>query len=84
MAGSRRSPKPSRISPLPRLHTIWEIVNHVRFWHEVVTLQRNTEPWQLLHGLIAHTAYHTAQIIMLRRLQGIWIVDWRERAEKIY
>lgn len=47
-------------------------------------LQRNTEPWQLLHGLIAHTAYHTAQIIMLRRLQGIWIVDWREWAKKIY
>lgn len=37
-------------------------------------------PWQLVHGLIAHTAYHTAQIVTVRRLQGLWIVDWRERA----
>ncbi len=37
--------------------------------------------WQIIQGLIAHTAYHTGQIILMRRLQGAWIVDWRERAK---
>lgn len=35
--------------------------------------------WQVLHGLIGHTSYHTGQIVTVRRLQGSWIVDWRER-----
>lgn len=39
-------------------------------------------PWQFLHGLIAHTAYHTGQIIMTRRLQDAWILDWRERQRR--
>lgn len=122
------------------LRSIWEISNHVRFYHQLVLLQLQKQPidraklgsvdgwppaghpgdgqawqdvirqvesandalasfvaglgpdtlitplreggpspWQVLQGLIAHTAYHTGQAVLIRRLQGSWIVDWRER-----
>lgn len=28
--------------------------------------------WQLISGLIAHTAYHTAEVACVRQLQGLW------------
>lgn len=128
--------------PAVGMNGVWALVNHVRFYQEVVLLQLQGKPvdrealgaedgwpppgdaadeqawqeacqraltlnnelaalvtdlsvedvarpiqegrasrWQVLHGLIAHTGYHTGQIITLRRLQGSWVVDWRERVE---
>jgi uncharacterized damage-inducible protein DinB len=119
--------------PGPDMNSIWALVNHVRFWHELVLrrlrgehvdrLELGSEKgwppsgspddeqawqescaraisanrdlsalvreltaaevdapveegrarrWQVLHGLIGHTCYHTGQIILLRRLQGNW------------
>lgn len=126
--------------PSEGLRSIWEISNHVRFYHQVILLQLQKEPidratlgavdgwppagrpgdeqawqkairqlvsandaltsfvaglspdtlktpvreggpslWRVVQGLIAHTAYHTGQAVLIRRLQGSWIVDWRER-----
>ncbi len=119
--------------PAPRMNSVWSIVNHVAFWHELVLYRflgkwmdqetygagskwsQPSDPndeqawqavcqravsinkelsdlvaglsdealaqplhggkssgWQVLHGLIAHTSYHTCEIISLRQLQGIW------------
>lgn len=115
--------------PGPDMNSIWDLVNHIRFWHELVLRRlrgehvdrlelgsdkgwppsgspddgqsctraisanrdlsafvRELTPadvdapveegrarrWQVLHGLIGHTCYHTGQIILIRRLQGKW------------
>jgi len=118
-------------SPGPGFHSIWALVEHIRFEHECIirrlrgdeidpeslgheygwpppgapddeaawqgacqlAIHRNAELAALveglreeqlaaaspsgmdplwLHGLLAHSAYHVGQIVLLRRLQGTW------------
>jgi hypothetical protein len=120
--------------PGPGMNSIWQIVNHIAFWHEVVLLSLRNLPvsyeelgsaegwppygapdgmqtweesrhnaillnedlaalvasftakdlaepiredhgttrWQVLHGLIGHTSYHTGEISFIRGLQASW------------
>lgn len=30
-------------------------------------------PWQLIQGMIAHNAYHTAEVISIRHMLGLWL-----------
>lgn len=31
--------------------------------------------WQIIQGVIAHTSYHTCEIISIRHMQGLWLKD---------
>ncbi|MBN1579429.1 MAG: DinB family protein [Anaerolineae bacterium] len=48
--------------PGPGFHSVWAVVNHVRFWHEVTLLQ--------LRGL--PDCYHTCSVISARRMLKLW------------
>lgn len=41
--------------------------------------QGGADAVKLVQGLIAHDSYHTGQIVLVRRLKGIWDLKWRER-----